>query len=59
MYDEFYRVYSGLMAAVTPILGPKPTLLPEDFWVFFVPPGDGGVSLGQIAVAAARSQTCV
>ena len=44
MYDEFYRVYTGLMAAVTPILGPKPTLLPEDFWVFFVPPGDGASS---------------
>jgi len=44
MYDEFYQVYAGVVSAVTPILGPNPILLPEDFWVFFVPPGDGASS---------------
>lgn len=44
MYDEFYQVYAGVLAAVTPILGPNAILLPEDFWVFFVPPGDGAAS---------------
>ncbi|MEI6246787.1 MAG: hypothetical protein WCQ64_17305, partial [Acidobacteriota bacterium] len=41
MYDEFYQVYAGVLGAVAPILGANPILLPEDFWVFFVPPGDG------------------
>jgi hypothetical protein len=44
MYDEFYQVYAGVLSAVTPILGPHPILLPEDFWVFFVPPADGAAS---------------
>lgn len=38
MYDEFYQVYAGVLSAVTPIL------MPEDFWVFFVPPDDGATS---------------
>ncbi len=44
MYDEFYQLYAGLLHAVVPILGAHPMLLPEDFWVFFVPPGDGAAS---------------
>lgn len=44
MYDEFYQVYAGVLAAVTPILGPNAILLPEDFWVFFVPPGDSAAT---------------
>ena len=44
MYDEFYQVYASLLDAAVPILGPNPILLPEDFWVFFVPPGDGAAS---------------
>jgi hypothetical protein len=44
MYDEFYRMYAGVLAASEPIMGPDPVLLPEDFWAFFVPPGDGAGS---------------
>jgi len=44
MYDEFYQVYAGVLSAVAPILGPNPLLLPQDFWVFLVPPGDGASS---------------
>lgn len=44
MYDEFYQVYAGVLGALAPILGASPILLPEDFWVFFVPPGDGATS---------------
>ena len=44
MYDEFYQVYAGVLSAVAPILGPNAMLLPEDFWVFFVPAGDGASS---------------
>lgn len=44
MYDEFYQVYAGVLSAVTPILGDNAILMPEDFWVFFVPAGDGAAS---------------
>ena len=44
VYDEFYRVYASLARAAEPILGPNPILMPEDFWVFFVPAGDGAAS---------------
>jgi ectoine hydroxylase-related dioxygenase (phytanoyl-CoA dioxygenase family) len=37
-------VYASVLAAAAPILGPNAILLPEDFWVFFVPPGDGASS---------------
>lgn len=43
MYDEFQSVIARLLGAVSPLLGPNVVMVPDDFWVFHVPPGDPGV----------------
>jgi hypothetical protein len=43
MYDEYHRVVVRLLGALSPLLGPNAVMVPEDFWVFHVPPGDAGV----------------
>lgn len=44
VYDEIYRVITSLGRVLEPILGPTPALMPEDSWVFFVPPGDAALT---------------
>ena len=44
VYDEIYRVITSLGRVLEPILGPQPALMPEDSWVFFVPPGDAALT---------------
>ena len=42
VYDEAYALLWRLSSVLAPMLGESPILLPEDFWVFYIPPGSAG-----------------
>jgi hypothetical protein len=39
LYDEFYLMLASVAPVLEPMLGDAPLIVPEDFWIFYVPPG--------------------